>query len=123
MVDNRQSEVRRARKESLLFRELSSFLMRITQNDSLLAGIFVSAVVLSPDKSSCSILFASANGKAYFEEHLGRLILYKPALRKALSQAIQARHTPQLIFKYDERFEKEQKLNTLFDQLKVEGKL
>ena len=123
MVDNRQSEIRRARKESLLFKELSSFFMRITQNDPALVGIFINAGVLSPDKASCSVLFAAAHGKSYFEEHFGQLILYKPALRKALSQTIQARYTPQLIFKYDDRFEKEQKLNTLFDHLKAEGKL
>lgn len=123
MVDKRQSDVRRARKESLLYKELSTFFMQITQNDPAFAGLFINAVKLSPDRSSCSIFFASAGGEADFEQRLGHLILYKPALRRALSQAIQARYTPQLIFKYDGQFEKQNKLNTLFDQLKVEGKL
>lgn len=123
MVDHRQSEVRKARKESLLYREISTFFMRITQNDPAFSGIFINSVKLSPDRSSCSIFFACAQGEEDFQQRLSHLILYKPALRKAVSQAIQARYTPQLIFKYDSQFDKQNKLNLLFDQLKTEGHL
>lgn len=123
MVERRQSDVRRARKESQLYREISTYFMQITQNDAGFSGLFINSVRLSPDKGTLSIFFACAGGEEEFQSRLDHLILYKPAIRKAVSQAVQARYTPQLVFKYDEQFEKQHKLDTLFDQLKVEGRL
>ena len=123
MVERKQSDVRRARKESLLYREVSTYFMQISQNDPSFSGLFINAVKFSPDKSSCNIFFAATGGEEDFKSRLPKLILYKPAIRKAIAQTLQARYTPQLIFKYDEQFEKQNKIDTLFEQLKVEGKL
>jgi ribosome-binding factor A len=123
MAERNQCDVRRARKESLIYRELSTFFMQITQNDAAFSGLFINAVKFSPDRSSCNIFFAATGGEEDFKERLPKLILYKPALRKAIAQSIQARYTPQLVFKYDTQFEKQNKIDTLFEQLKVEGRL
>ncbi len=123
MIDKRQKDIRRAKKEALFFKEISKFFLRILLDDENLSGLFINAVKLSPDKSVCAVLFCSHKGQEDFQKKLPDLILYKPALRKAISQSIQNRYTPELVFKYDMQFEKQRRLESLFDQLKVEGKL
>jgi len=123
MIEQKQKDIRRAKKEALFFKEISSFFLQITINDSNLSGIHISSVKLSPDKSVCTILFYSDKGHTDFSNRLPDLILYKPSMRKALSQNIPSRYTPQLVFKYDTQIEKQRKIEALFDQLKVEGKL
>ena len=123
MIGKREKNIRIAKKEALYFRELSEFFLRIRLDDPNLEGIHISAVRLSPDKSVCNILFFSENGSEDFEKQLPKLILYKPSMRKAIAQRIPSRYTPELVFKYDKQMEKQRRLETLFDQLKVEGKL
>jgi len=123
MSEQKQKDIRRAKKEALFFKELSKFFLQISINDANLSGIHISSVKLSPDKSVCTILFYSDKGHADFSNRLANLILYKPSLRKALSQNIPSRYTPELVFKYDTQIEKQRKLEALFDKLEVEGKL
>jgi len=123
MVDSKQIGVRRAQKESLYYKEISKLFLQVTLEDKNLSGLHVNKVVLSPDKSVCNVLFYSEDGHDHFKQRLQDLILYKPSLRKALSQAIKSRYTPELKFKYDTQFEKQQKIEKLFDRLKVENKL
>ena len=123
MFDKKEIEIRRARKESLYFREISKLFLQITLDDPEVKEFHVSSVQLSPDKSVCNIFFVSSKGQEDFRCRMSNLILYKPSLRKAISQNIPSRYTPQLVFKYDEQVEKQHKLEELFDQLKVENKL
>lgn len=123
MVDKKQSDIRRAKKESLYFREISSFFLRIALDDKNLDGIHLNSVQLSPSKTVCTALFCCDGGQEAFKERLPHLILYKPAVRKALSQNIPSRYTPEVVFKYDVQFEKQQKIEDLFDKLKSEGQL
>jgi len=123
MSVKRQSSVRRAQKESLYYREISKLFQQIFMDDKSLDGLYINSVKLSPDKSVCNVLFFSDNGQEHFKKLLPDLILYKPSLRKAISQNIRSRYTPQLKFKYDVQFEKQQKIETLFDRLKVQNKL
>ncbi len=121
---NRQfKEIKRARKESLLLKEISNYFLRIAQDESKLQGLYISRVQLSTDYGLCFVFFHTAEGKAAFEEKLPLLILYKPSLRSALAQAIKSRYTPNLIFKYDEVFDKQKKVDDLIEKLKTEGKL
>lgn len=122
-MEKRQSDIRKAKKEALFFKELSRFFLRISLDDPSLSGIHISSVKLSSDKSVCSVFFYSEKGEADFKDRLPDLVLYKPSVRKAISQSIPSRYTPQLIFKYDTQFEKQRKLDTLFDKLKLEDKL
>lgn len=123
MSEKKQTDVRRSQKEKLYYKEISRLFLQLTMDDSALSGLWINGVRLSPDKSVCNVLFISDKGQEDFENRLPDLILYKPSLRKAISQSIRSRYTPQLKFKYDVQFEKQQKIEDLFDRLKVENKL
>lgn len=112
------ADIKRAQKESLLLRELSNYYVRIAMDDPRLAGITLNRVQLSRDKSTCNLYFFSDKGKDDFEQRLPMLIVYKPSMRKALAQSINARYTPQLVFKYDASFEKHLEIDALFESIK-----
>jgi ribosome-binding factor A len=80
-------------------------------------------VQLSPDKGLCTIFFHALNGVVEYEALRPQLILYKPSLRKALSQTIHGRYTPELRFAYDTHLDKQQRMDDLIERLKREGKL
>src|SRR5438876_70967 len=68
-----------------------------------------------------TVYFYSALGHEHFQKLMPTLILYKPTLRHALSQAVPGRYTPDLIFKFDAEFEKQQHLDALLDKIKAAG--
>lgn len=111
--------VKRAQKESLFFREISKLFMQATMDDKRLQGLFVNRVHLSPDKGLCTVFFYTAQGEEYFNEQLSILTLYKPSLRKALASTIKGRYVPDLIFKFDKQFEKQQRIEELIEQVRV----
>ena len=118
------SKIKRARKESVLFREISNQIRKAAMDDDRLQEAFVNRVKLSSDKSMCNVFFVSPKGLEYFEENILDLLkCYKPSLRKAISQNVAGRYTPDIRFKYDFEQEKQNKVNTLIDKLKEEGKL
>ena len=114
------SNVKRAQKESQLFREISQLYMQASMDDPRLHGIFVNRVQLSPDKGLCTVFFYTAQGEQYFSEMLHTLTLYKPSMRKALAAEIRGRYVPDLIFKFDTQFEKLQRIEHLIEQVKTE---
>lgn len=118
MVGGQSPHIKRAQKESLLLRELSKLLLQISMDDSRIAGVFINRVQLSQDKGTCNVLFYTAAGKEAFDALMPILILYKPSLRKALSTIIPGRYTPQLAFKFDSQFEKQQRIENLLEKLK-----
>lgn len=119
----RQQEIKRAQKESYFFREISNLFLRIMIDEPRLSGLYINKIELSSDGGTCTVLFLAQNGKQEFEDKLSTLILYKPSLRSALAKTSQSRYTPNLIFRYDEGYEKTERINTLIDTLKKEGKL
>jgi len=114
------SDIKRSQKESLLFREISKLFHTILIENPELSGLFVNRIKLSPDKGFCTVYFYTAEGVDYFHEKLKTLILYKPAMRKALSQTIAGRYTPDMVFKFDEQFEKQAHIESLLDKVKTE---
>ena len=117
------SDIKRAQKESLLLRELSTYFLRIANEDNRIKDIILNRVKLSKDKGVCTLYFYTPQGEQYFQEIMPFLILYKPSMRKALAQSINARYTPQLVFKYDTPYEKHLKVDELIEKLKQEDKL
>jgi len=115
--------IKHAQKESYFFREIANLFMQIAIDDPQLAGIFINKVNLSPEGGTCFVLFLSSKGKEDFEKKLPILILYKPSLRAALAKTSHGRYTPNLVFQYDDMYEKTEKINLLIDKLKKEGKL
>lgn len=117
MSISRKHEIKRAQKEHQLLRELSQFLLQLSLDDARLAGLFISRVALSPDKSVCTVFFYSQEGAEAFKNILPILILYRPSLRRSLSTVIPARYTPELVFKYDELHDKHERMNALLDKI------
>ncbi len=114
------SDIKRAQKERLLFREISQLFQHATLEDARLRDFWISRVSLSADKSICYVFFVTQKGIEYFNEMLGILKLYKPSLRKAIADAIASRYTPEIVFKYDDQYEKVEKINQLIDRVKTE---
>lgn len=113
------SNVKRAQKESLLFREISQLFLQATMDDKRLQGLFVNRVHLSPDKGLCTVYFYTSKGEEYFNDVLQVLTLYKPSLRKALASTIKGRYVPDLVFKFDKQFEKQQRIEELIEQVRT----
>ncbi len=120
MVGPRQKNIKQAQKEELLLRELAQLFLQIALDEPRLHDLFLNRVHLSPDKGMCSIYFYSPLGKKKFDEIFPILILYKPSLRAALAKRIPARYTPQLVFKFDDQFEKQQRIENLLEKIKTE---
>lgn len=114
------SEIKRARKESLLFKEITQLFRETTLDDHRLHGLTISDVSLSSDKSSCTILFYTEKGEEHFQRVFDTLVLYKPSLKKALATQIKLRRVPELIFKFDRKYEKRLRLEMLLDSIKTD---
>lgn len=117
------SDIKRSKKESQLLREISKLFMQTVLDDSRLDGLFVNRVQLSPDRGMCTVYLFTNKGKEFFDTSLETLKLYKPSLRRAISQLLPSRYTPDLRFAYDAQFEKQEKIDALFNKLKDEGQL
>jgi len=114
--------IKRAQKESLFLREISKMFHTLTIEDNRLLGLFVNRVELSSNKSMCTIYFYTIDGFEKYEELLNILKLYKPSMRKGLSAGIKARYTPDILFEYDSKFEKQQRLELAMAQAAQETK-
>ncbi len=123
MNNKRVQNIKHAQKAAQLTREISSLFHQITVDNPGLMGIYVNRIKLSDDKSICTVYFGAFGGKEEFDKKLGELILYKPSMRTALAQKIYGRYTPDLVFRYDEQIEKQQKIDSLLDKLKDDGQL
>ncbi len=123
MTHSRVSEIKHAQKESNLFHKIAQFFLQIKQDEPELQGLSVSRVALSQDKGTCIVYFSTPGGLEEYEKKRPILVLYKASLRKSLSQVIPGRYTPSLRFSYDQRLEKQRRVDNLLDRLKKEGKL
>ncbi len=110
-------DIKKAQKESLLFRELSTIFWQITQDEPRLSSLIINRVKLSPDKGCCTVYFYTAQGQESFDQLLEILKLYKPSIRTALSK-LKSRYTPEIIFRFDTEFEKIERLEHLINSLK-----
>ncbi|OGB84133.1 hypothetical protein A3F66_03000 [candidate division TM6 bacterium RIFCSPHIGHO2_12_FULL_32_22] len=114
--------IKRSQKESSIFKIVSKLYLEVSLENNLLAGLIPTRAELSSDKSNCEILFYDPEGIEAFEKKLDTLKLYKPSIRHALAKSMDARYVPNLIFKFDEQFEKAQRINELLDKVKKEDK-
>ena len=87
-------------------------------DDKELSGLFINRVELSKNKGACIVYFYDPQGPAIFEAKKKQLILYKPSLRKAIAMTLDGRYTPELVFAYDEQFEKQQRIESILDKVK-----
>jgi ribosome-binding factor A len=108
---------KKAQRESLLYQELSKLLHNLMVDHPNLTSFTLTRVSLSSDGGICSLYFYIAGGIEEFKEKVSSLILYKPSLRKAIAQKIARRYTPELVFKFDEHFEKQERLENLLSKI------
>jgi len=116
--ESKVRDIKKAQKEKLIFRELSQIFWQLFLDDTRLSNLQLTRVSLSADKSTCFIFFYIPGGLTAFEEKLDILKLYKGSLRKAMADQIDARYTPELVFKFDELHEKQQHIENLFESIK-----
>lgn len=114
------SHIKRSQKESLLLKELSKMLHRLSLDDKGLDGLIISRVELSRDKGVCFIFLYDAGGQEVYRQKLSVLILYKPTMRKALSSILKSRYVPHLQFLFDETYEKRQRIEHIMNEVKKE---
>jgi ribosome-binding factor A len=112
--------IKQSKKESQFFREITQLLREVALDEPELGKLTISRVALSPDSGICTVFFYMPEGEQEFSKLLETLKLYRPSLRKALAHRINSRYTPELVFKFDTRFEKHQKLEELFEKIKTE---
>jgi ribosome-binding factor A len=117
----RTQEIKKAQKERLLFREISKLFLQLQIDDDRLHNAWLSKLELSPDKSVCYVHFYTPNGeKKFHEEFLEILKLYKPSMRKAIAAKVDGRYTPEIIFRFDKTYEKQERILNILDSLKHE---
>jgi ribosome-binding factor A len=112
--------IKKSQKESLLYKAISNLIAATTRDDNRLGGMMVNRVKLSDDKSVCTVFFYTVGGLPEFEQKLPFLLLYKSSLRRALAKSIASRYTPELIFKFDDQFEKQQRIENILEKIKGE---
>lgn len=122
MTRSTVSDIKRAQRESLFLRTISELLSRTAADDIRLAGVFITKISLSSDKSSCTVYFYMPEGASQFKEKLEVLKLYKPSLRKALAAEVQGRYTPEIIFRFDDNYEKTLRIEEIFEKIKQDDK-
>lgn len=129
MYKSTTADVKRERKKSLFLRELSALIDVIAQEQPSVREVYLSRIELSADSGICYLYFAAiapmsetqpVSAKDRYEAALETLKLYKPSLRKALAQTLQARYTPDLVFMFDEKREQIDRINELLDQVHQE---
>lgn len=120
---SRVSEIRHAQRESVLLHTIAKCFMQLIQDEPKLSPLSITRTELSPDKGHCMVFFHCLGGIEEFESLRKTLVLFKPSLRKALSQEIDGRYTPDLRFAYDHQLDKQRHIDDLIDKLKDEGKL
>lgn len=117
-------DIKREKKKSLFFRELSLLIHKVTESEADVAAVYISRVDLSADNGIIYVYFASMQepSKEIYEKALVKLKLYKPSIRKALAQTLQSRYTPDLLFLFDEKAEKVRNINELLDKVQQDLK-
>lgn len=119
---SRVSAIKKSRKESLLFREICTLFAQAQADDTRLNGFFISRVELSDDRGLCRVYFYSPEGQAAFTDYLAYLKLFKPSLRAALAARVPGRYVPDLIFCFDDKAEKQARIDAILDRIKHEEK-
>ena len=110
---------KQAQKESLYFQEVAVLFRQLVSDHPELQDMYPNRVTLSPDVGMCTIHFYSPKGEEFFKSKLKELILFKPSLRNAIAKRISQRRVPDFRFVWDTTAEKQQKIDALFDKIKI----
>lgn len=115
MTAPRTGSIKRSQKESQLFREISQLYLQASLEEPRIGGLLLNRVELSRDGGICTAFFYTPDGMEAFKEKLSYLKLFKPSMRKALAERLAGRYVPDLIFRFDDKFEKQLELEQKID--------
>lgn len=99
-------------------RELSQIFLK-ELSDPFFEALFitVSEVKMSPDLKYAEVYIVPMSGKSIEKEEIFKSLTEKShKMRSLLNKRLKLRFSPELKFKYDDSFEKAQKLNLLLDE-------
>ena len=113
-------EIKREKKKALYLREISSLIQKISIDEPKVLKVYVTRVDLSADSGICYVYFSCFNDKNDFKDALEILKLYKPSMRSVLGKSLKLRYAPDLVFLYDEKKEKVQKMEELLEKVHEE---
>ncbi len=119
MATKTASDIKKERRKSLFFREMTQLIRELAEKELVVADIFVSQVDISPNSGICYIYFSTYKepGEEIFNHVLDTLKLYKPSLRSSFAKRVQTRYAPELVFLYDKAKEKERRINDLLNKV------
>jgi ribosome-binding factor A len=118
---SRTSSIKTAQKEKEIFRVVATLLREVGREAPALATLFLNRVQLSTGKGMCYLYVYTPLGKEAFEQMRPELVLYKPSIRKAMADSLDARYTAEIIFVFDEQFERTARIESLLEQIKTEN--
>jgi ribosome-binding factor A len=121
MAHNKSFE-RNARLEGEL-RSVLSDLLRSEVNDPRLAGVTVSTIRLSADRSKAKVYYSVIGDSEQEREAGDGFTAAAPFMRRQLGQRMRLRVVPSLEFLRDTSYEYGDKMERLFDRLSDEGLL
>ena len=123
MIKPKIRDIKREQRKSYYLRELSQLLYALGQDEPLLRSIFPTRIDLSDDGGICYVYFsviptnATDSREELFDQALPQLKLYKPSIRTALAKTLSKRYVPDLLFLFDDKKEKVDKMNDLLDKV------
>lgn len=112
------SVIKKAQRESELHHIIAELFVQQALDDAHLKGVYINRVALNADRSICTVFFFSEDGAEHFKKVLPFLILYKPSLRAAVAKKITGRYTPDIVFRFDEQYQKQLALEQLIESVK-----
>lgn len=116
----RNHEIKREKKKSLFFREISQIIQLISETEPLVTKVYPTKVDFSNDYGICYVYLSTFDefSEETFEKSLEVLKLYKPSIRKELATRLNPRYTPNIVFLYDKVREKQSKIDNLLDMVR-----
>lgn len=120
MIPSSPNRHKKDRAKAQFFKEFTLLFRSLALDHPSFVDIYPTRMDTAPDGSVLYVYFSGHCAKERVQELIGDLILFKPSIRKALSQQIRARYVPQLVFKFDETFEKVMRVEQLLENLAAE---
>ena len=108
---------KRERLEKILEREISSIIFSEVKDDRL-KYVTITKVDLTNDLSIATIYYTVLGDKAQAEATVQNLLDAKGFIKGILSKRLEVRKIPDLKFKFDESFEKGNRIETILKNLK-----
>ncbi len=101
-----------------LIREELSEIFRKELKDPRLGFVTLTGVKMTKDLRTAKVFISVMGGGNAHEGTLEALSRATPFLRRALGQRLRLRHTPELLFAYDNSMEQGSRIDALLDSLK-----